>query len=533
MKPPEIFKEMGLPSIQENPEWWIHEILTNLFFLSKVVLHHGKKIEYRDLNWIHKKLCDFLIKNPALQKLILMFRDSLKSSIARALMLQWFLQKAYRREEGKGFIYSGIFDLAQDHAEKIIKELLSNQIIQYLFYYLPVKGGLAPFIPHKKTDITVIALDKGKIRYNRIEIDIGSPEKSLTGHHYEIGIIDNAVNEVNSQKVEGRQKIIKRWQQGEAVLSEDAREFIFETTWWIDDLAGTILSPKGRFDFSKIKNKPAYEFTSVTGYAVFSCPARDEDGNPVFPEKTNEAYLARKKAKMGSYLYSALYDLQPVAEEDIEIKKEWIDDNHYEVDPPIFISNMIIDCAGTKAKESSYSAISIGDWNELGKLHITFAEKRKLYPMELYDWMIEIYNERAEMGRPINLIGVEKEKYGIFLHDVVRVNNPRLPIRLLDIKSIPRPTRNKSVIVHYESGNILSKKGLKDYEDEALTWYMDKQRGTDIFDTIYYHYQIKCVPKKPKEAPAFVPLIPSDFAKQVQQERASINQSMRQIARTF
>ena len=531
MKPPEIFKEMGLPSIEENPGWWIHEILTNLFFLCKVVLHHGKKIEYRDLNWIHKKLCDWLTKHPALQKMVLMFRDSLKSSIARALMLQWFLQKAKAREEGKGFIYSGIFDLAQDHAEKIIKELLSNQIIQYLFYYLPLEAGERPHIPHKKTDFNVIALDKGKIRYNRIEIDIGSPEKSLTGHHYEIGIIDNAVNEVNSQKIEGRMKIIKRWQQGEATLCEDAREFIFETTWWIDDLAGTILSPKGRFDFTKIKNKPAYEFTSVTGYAVFSCPARDEDGNPVFPEKTNEAYLKRKKAKMGSYLYSALYDLQPVPEEDIEIKKEWI--LHYEQDPPIFISNMMIDCAGTKTTQSSYSAISIGDWNEQGKLHIPYAQKRKLHPMELYEWMIKIYEERAEMGRPINLIGVEKEKYGIFLHDLVRVNNPRLPITLLDIKSIPRPVRNKSVIVHYESGNILSKKELLDYEDEVLTWYMDKLKGTDIFDTIYYHYQIKCVPKIPKAPPAFVPLISSDFAEQVRKERASIGAGMRQIARTF
>ena len=531
MKPPDIFKEMGFPDIQENPGWWINKILTDLFFLCKFVLHHGKKKEYRDLNWLHKRLCDFLVKNPALQKLILMFRDSLKSSIARALMLQWFLQKAYAREAGNGFIYSGVFDLAQDHAEKIIKELLSNQILQYLFYYLPVRLDKPSYIPHKKQDFNVIALDKGKIRYKRIEIDIGSPEKSLTGHHYEIGIIDNAVNEVNSQNTEGRAKIVKRWQQQEAIFCEDAREFIFETTWWIDDLAGMILHPEAKFDFSRIRRKAAYEFVSDTGYAVFSCTSRDENGNPVFPEKTDEKYLQRKRVKMGSYLYSALYDLQPVPEEAIEIKKEWV--IHYEEDPPVFISNMMIDCAGTKAKQSSYSAISIGDWNEEGKLHIAFAGKWKLYPMELYEKMIKIYEERAEMGRPIYLIGVEKEKYGIFLHDLVKVNNPRLPITLLDIKNIPRPTRNKSVVVHYESGNIKSKPGLKDYEDEVLSWYMDKERGTDIFDTIYYHYQIKTVPAKPKEKPAFIPRIASDFEKQVRRERESVGAGMRQIARMF
>ncbi|GAH56427.1 unnamed protein product, partial [marine sediment metagenome] len=228
MKTPDIFKQMGFPSIEENPGWWIHKILTDLFFLCKFVLHHGKKEEYRDLNWLHKRLCDFLIKNPAVQKIILMFRDSLKSSIARALMLQWFLQKAYAREAGKGFINAGVFDLAQDHAEKIIKELLTNQILQYLFYYLPVKQGKRPYIPHKKNDFSSIAFDKGRIRYKRIEIDIGSPEKSLTGHHYEIGLNDNLVNEVNSQNEEGRAKIVRRWQEQEPILAEDAREFIFE-----------------------------------------------------------------------------------------------------------------------------------------------------------------------------------------------------------------------------------------------------------------------------------------------------------------
>ncbi|GAH87582.1 unnamed protein product, partial [marine sediment metagenome] len=44
--------------------------------------------------------------------------------------------------------------------------------------------------------------------------------------------------------------------------------------------------------------------------------------------------------------------------------------------------------------------------------------------------------------RPISLIGIEKEKYGIFLHDLVKVNNHKLPVQLLDIKNIPRPDRN-------------------------------------------------------------------------------------------
>jgi hypothetical protein len=514
--------DLGFPEIHENPEWWIDKILNDLFFLCKVVLHHGKTVEYRDLNWIHKRLCDFLTKNPILQKLIIMFRDSLKSSIARALMIQWFLQKAIKREGGKGFIYSGIFDLAQDHGDKIIKEILGNEIIQTLFY---------KFIPSKRSEFDNIALDKGVVRYKGIEIDMGSPEKSLSGHHYEIGLIDNAVNEVNSQTQTGRKQIVRRWQEAEPLYIEKAREFIFETTWWPDDLSGVILEPEGNFDYSKIRRKPCLEFISEIGYAVFSCPARDENGKPVFPEKTDEEYLQRKKRKMGSHLYNRLYELQPTSDEDIQIRPEWI--RKYKEDPTNVISNMVIDCAGTKAKESSYSAITIGEWNELGKLHMPFAQKRKLSPMELFDWVIQVYEWRESIGRPIRLIGIESEKYGIFLQDLVSVKRPKLPVALLEIESIPRPTRNSSVIVDFEQGEILIKDSpeLKDCEDEIKTWYKTKETGVDIFDTFYYHKKIKIIPAPIKQN-VFKPVVASDFEEQAKKELQP-SQFMKHIASGF
>jgi len=526
----EALKKLGFPDIKENPEWWINKILNDLFFLCKFVLHHGKRVEYRDLNWVHKRLCTFLSNSSILQKLILMFRDSLKSSIARGLMLQWFLKKAYSRDAGKGFIYSGIFDLARDHADKIIKELLGNSILQYLFYYLPVKNKTKPYIPHRKNDFDSIALDQGRIRFRRIEIDIGSPEKSLTGHHYEIGIVDNAVNEVNSQNQEGRAKIIRRWQEQEPTMAEDALEFVFETTWWMDDLSGHILDPNYRFDFRKLYRKPCLQFVTDMGYAVFSCPVRDEDGNPVFPEKVDEKYIARKKAKMDSYLYNALYELQPTREEAVQIRPSWI--FHYEEDPPVFIRNMVVDCAGTTEKESSFSAITLGDWCPLEKLHIPFAERKKLTPMELYHWMLKVYYWSVYVDkRPVSQIGIEKEKYGIFLHDLVQVKNHKIPVTLLDIRNIPKPTRNSEVVKYYESGQIRSKPHLKDYEDEVLSWYRGKIKGTDIFDTIYYHYQIKNVPPK-QVADTFKPVIADDFVDQARKDLER-HPDLRQIASMF
>ena len=125
----------NLPGEPKNSRWWTGMALNDLFFMNKVVLHRGKKVEYRDLNDIHRKLCDFIDfkKNPVLEKLILMSRDLLKSSIARGFVIQWFLRKRVISRRGKIFIYSGIFELAQDSLERIAKELMENELLQKFF----------------------------------------------------------------------------------------------------------------------------------------------------------------------------------------------------------------------------------------------------------------------------------------------------------------------------------------------------------------------------------------------------------------
>lgn len=509
--------------IRSKPtEWWLYKILYDLFFLCKVVLHHGKKKEYRDLNEVHMKLCDFLDykKVPILQKLILMARDMLKSSIARALIIQWFLRLLFKGERDTGFIYSGVEALAEDHAEKIWQEIVRNKILQGFFYKI---------IPHKKKDFDSCSAEK--IRYRGIEIDIGSPKSTLTGHHYGIGINDNLSNEVNTRLRTGRQRTIRSWQEQEATLAEEALEYIFETTWWPDDVAGYILGGENfDFDFSNIKNKVAHKFVSDTGYAVFSCPA-EAHGKPTFPQKLDHKYLARKKRKMGPYLYSALYLLQPVASENVVFQPSWI--IHYKDLPNPFVRNMSVDLSGTVGPESTPTGITLGDWDAEGTLHLPYAQKRKLPPMEVIEWIKQLIEMSEDEGREITYIVVEKEKYGIFMADYVEKESEiDKPIIQVDLRSMPRPVRLESLVPHYNAGKIKSKPGLTEYEEEVKTFYRDKQYGTDLLDTIWGHFQVKILPHQE------VVLTPEqqnieDFQEQIQKERFGRDRMGRSIASRF
>lgn len=504
----EIQTDLDLPDPMKDPEFWIQNSLNDLFFLCTNVLSHGKQEEYRDLNWIHMALCDFVdINNPWLQMLILMARDMLKSSIMRADIIQWFMRKSYHDRFGKIGLYCGVYDLAQESLDKIMQEIYTNELLQTFFY---------KYLPSKKNDCRIAKEEK--VRYKKIEIDIGSPKRPLTGRHFEGIHNDNLCNEVNTQTLDLRNMIIRRWQQQESLLAENAWEKLWETPWEKDDVSGRILDPDGRFDYEKLHRKPAYVFTATTGYKVFSCPARGPDGAPAFPEKLDEVYLERKRRKQGPYVYSRMYDLQPVSDEDQILKREWL--IHYSELPDNYIRNMVIDCSGTTKKESTHSAISIADWDERGTMHLAFAERWKLTPMELYRKAKELIEKSEEEDkRLITFIGIEKEKFGIFLSAIFDMWDPDLLIWEIDIRGRPRHKRLGATVPYYEQGLIQSKKGLKNYEDEYNEYYKDKDVDVGILDTVAYHLDIKMTPVKTAKVENYVPPPDDETREQFRRER--------------
>jgi len=476
-------------------ESWIYDSLHDLWILCHDVLSFQKDIEYQDLNWVHKALCDFIDPNKQAyrQLLVLMGRDMLKSSIGRGMMIQWLLNKAYYGMSGEAFIYCGILDLAKQHLEKIVDEILYNELIQSLFH-----GK----IPAKVSDQRFkCRIDEGEIVWRgNIRIATGSPEKPISGRHFELGMVDNLNNEVNTRTVEMRKSINRSWQTLESVFIEKSREVVFETTWAIDDVSGIILDPESKFDYSKIKRKPCHVFMSNIGYKVFSCPAtmgEGEIGTPVFPEKIDLEYLERKRRKQGYYLYSRLYELQPMADEEVIIRPEWWN-VHYERLPMPFIRNICVDAAGSTKKGSSYSGLSIGEWDAAGTLYLPCATKRKLSFKELEKWIVTEFDMSAEEGRPVTWVGIEKEKFGMDLKAQIESYRSDIVITLWDNRGIPREKRHEDLVPYYESRKILAGPGQVDYEDELRTYYKGKDSNVDIIDTIWGHFQLRLLPTKPK-----------------------------------
>jgi len=503
-----VSADAGLPPEIKTVDDFIDRTLGDLFFVCNNVLRHKKKTMYRDLNWIHLALCDFIDfrKNPVRQKLIIMFRDALKSAIGRGFMVQEFLRAAIYDVEGLEAIVCGRNELGEEHLEFISNEILTNELIQAYF-----QG----FVPTKKDDARKWA--SGKIRWKKWGIDIGSLKKSLSGKHYLGCWTDNYCDEINTTTRELRKSVVERWQAQESVFAEDAWEFVTETPWEPDDLSGIILDPRGKFDYRKIYRNPCHTFISSTGYAVFSCPARGQDGKPVFPEKVDEAYLQRKKDKQGSRLYNRMYELQPNDEEERLIHTRWMED-YYDFLPKNYVRLLGVDMAGTKAKESSSTGFVDGEWDEHEKVYVRDAWREKIDPMQAFYRICEKWDQAEKDKRPFTYVIVEREKYGIFLEDVFRNLRPDIYAVTLNLKGVPRPRRHHSLQPWFERGDVKMRRNLTEFEEQLaqLKRGDNDDVNADIVDAFFMVIEGRIIPRKNMEPPEEEkPLADPDFKRQV------------------
>ncbi len=496
----------GLPEEIRTPKDFVEISLEDGFFFCSFVLRHGKKREYHDLNRIHLKACDWLIHDPTPQKLLCMNRDSLKSTIGRGLMGQKFLKHSYAHDEALLGIITGEETLSAEHLAIIEQEILTNELIQAFF---------AGYVPTKPSDAE--AWNSDMIRWGRVGIDIGSLRKTLTGRHYAGIWSDNIMNEVNSATPELRKWAVRRWRSQEPLMAENAWEWVFETPWEPDDVSGVILDPDGRFDYRKLHRKSPAMFVTETGYSVFSCFVRDENGQLNFPERLTEDYLARKKRKMGSFLYARQYEGQIVSDDEQVFQRRLI--QHFASRPRYFSRNLVIDCSGTTSAQSTPTAMSDLEWDENGIGHLVWADDFKIDVLDLKRKVCERFDDAKKEGRPYDQVGVEWEKYGIYL--VTELQSERRDIPLVPLRLLGRTRDDRILPLQglYESCKIVSAPGLNKYEDQLIAYRRGKKdQETGILDTIAHQLDIRLIPKRVEE-PDTETVRLNDFHQQILRDR--------------
>jgi hypothetical protein len=159
------------------------------------------------------------------------------------------------------------------------------------------------------------------------------------------------------------------------------------------------------------------------------------------------------------------------------------------------------------------------EWDPDGVGYIDYVWDGKVDILTLKKKVEDLYDDSEKAERPIDQVGVEWEKYGIYLVQELQPKRPDIPLVPLRLLGRTRDSRILPLQGLYETGKIKSRRGFSKYE-EQLTGYRRgvKKQETGILDTLAHQHDIRIIPKR-LEQPTAEELYEDDFAKQIIRDR--------------
>jgi len=253
-----------------------------------------------------------------------------------------------RNPDDEIILASYSIDLARDHS-RIARSTLENR--QDVF-------GITLDPDRKSAESWGVAGHRGGV----VAAGVGGP---ITGRGAKIAIVDDPVKNAEEANSEVIREKIWEWYQSTLYtrLTPDGRIIIVMTRWHEDDLVGRLLK--------KEREEIADGTHRGERWTVINFPAIAEEndvlgrkpGEPLWPEFGFDLERLNKiKQDVGSYVFNALYQQRPSAQEGNILKREWW--RYYEVLPPVATMIISVDAAFKDEDDSDFVVVQV--WGKNG-----------------------------------------------------------------------------------------------------------------------------------------------------------------------
>jgi predicted phage terminase large subunit-like protein len=313
---------------------------------------------------------------------------------------------------------------------------------------------------------------------------------ALTGRGFKIGIIDDPFKnreEADSPVIrESRHK----WYQSTFSTREEGNSMIIFilTRWHEDDLAGRVLKEA---ETARKAGEP-HETWDIIEYKAIA--TEDEPnrkyGEALWADKFPLDKLLSKKAVMGSYEFSALYQQTPIDEENRKFKQAWFQYRDYEdVRSKETYNVMTIDPRGKDDIKLGKDFIGVttnfidtdNNWNIM-------SSRQKLSATGLIDLMFTNW-QRYNLHK----IGIEDNQFtqGLMksINDEMKTRGVYMYIEYLKHGGTQKELRIESLVPRYERGSIYhitigGQNQCEDVEEELKLF--PKASNDDASDSLAY-----------------------------------------------
>lgn len=317
---------------------------------------------------------------------------------------------------------------------------------------------------------------------------------ALTGRGFKIGIIDDPFkNREEADSVIVRESRDSWFKSTFSTREEGNSMVIFILTrWHEDDLAGRVLKAA---EAAKEEGE-AYDEWDVVEFKAIATEDEDErsEGEALWPSKFPLEKLLKKKSEMGSYEFSALYQQNPVDEENRKFKQSWFKHRDYkDIEDKETYRVMSIDPRGKNdiKQGKDYIGITINfidqdnNWNLI-------SYRVKLSATDLIDLMFTNW-QRYNLQK----IGIEDNQFTQGLKSSWEEEMKRrgvFPyIELLKHSGTQKELRVEALVPRYEHGSIFHLKidGVNQCVDleEELTLF-PKATNDDASDSAAYQTRL-------------------------------------------
>lgn len=311
----------------------------DLFYLCHEVLGYKDLVEP-----LHDDLCDFLedCDRRQVTNVVLIPRGHFKSTIATVgRCIQWMIRD---RNTSIGL---GSADLksAKKFLREIRQQLEQNRKLQALF---PDIFYANPRREAPKWTEEEIQIKRNKVKKEGTIKVFGLEDGLPTGDHFDHMVIDDAVNEDNVRTPERLAKVDEQSKYLQPLLVTPDQPIN-----WV----GT------RYHIFDVYQNLIKDVDTAVYYRQAT-----EAGEPIFPQRFNATILEKTRNKMGSYIFSCQYMMEPVDPADKKFKREWLKYYNREIAKKYgHVFFLTVDPASRQRKKSDFTAMAVyaidKDWN--------------------------------------------------------------------------------------------------------------------------------------------------------------------------
>ena len=490
---------------------------TDLYYLCRYVLG------YKDMRPKPHKIVDKFINRTNRKRYlhIELARSTFKST---EVTIGYSIQRMIRNPDVRILIDNETYSNAKTYLTSIRMQLKNNKKLLELFPYLKLRDDITGgdtdsslIIAGNPTFADVKADDDDAVMNKEPNVSCAGVDKTRTGQHYDVIIMDDLVSERNVTTPDQIEKVKQHFKLAFSLLDPPAKHIYRElivigTRFHYNDLYSMLLSDEYKDLFDTL-----------------IMPAVLPDGTLSFPDRLNKEFLEEQRRIQGNYIFNCQYMLNPLDEDKSDFKKGWVrhwrgdlfhlgemgrDMTHYLLVREIYIQGegwkildkprrekvtiiMTYDPASKKKKKTDHNAIWViavtrnNHWfvldivydkmNPKERVEVIFELRRK--------WKIDIY-AIEEVGFQETIKFYAQEKMG--------QENDFFSIRALTPRARSKEDRIRGLVPRFENGCVylpptLIKKNWENRNIDVVKEFLDQyiffplaRTGDDLLDALCY-----------------------------------------------